>query len=382
MGARLSSLGLQIVVFSLIVLVLLVSLLSTGCGLPPVLASVKAAPVEVSEEPVAVPSTPTPAIALRPTPTSTAVTLPTPTPTRGVDPKVVKANELGKIPIFEYHLITNEEGRWSRHYDNFRKDLERLYAAGYTLISINDLIDNRISVQAGRSPAILTFDDSSPGQFTLVSKDGSLVPDQNCAVGILKAFYEKHPDFGLEATFYVLPAADPPHDLFGQEEYKMDKLRYIVQNGMDIGNHTYWHQALGDLSDADVLKQLGLAVKVIKEAVPSYEVTSLSLPLGVWPRNKSLAKSGTYEGVTYRHKAVLLVGAEPAPSPNSVGYDPYALPRIQAIQDQIDYWLDYLEKTPNAKYVSDGDPETITFPKAIEKRFNPDSASGKTVRMY
>ncbi|MCL5959059.1 MAG: polysaccharide deacetylase family protein [Chloroflexi bacterium] len=357
-----------------VALLSIASFLVTSCGVPPVAALVKTSPT--SE-----PATPT-KVAASPTSAPTATPLPGPTPTPRPDPASVKANELGKIPIFEYHLIGKEEDRWERRYDNFRRDLERLYAAGYTLISLNDVIENRINVPAGRSPAILTFDDSSPGQFTFVQKDGKLVPDEYCAVGILQAFYEKHPDFGMEATFYVLPAADPPHDLFGQKEYKMDKLRYIVEHGMDIGNHTYWHQALGDLGDADVQKQLGMAVKVIKEAVPNYEVTSLALPLGVWSRNKALVKSGSYQGTAYRNKAVLLVGAEPAPSPNSVDYDPYALPRIQAIQEQLDFWLRYLEKTPNERYVSDGDRGVISFPKAIEKRFNPKAAGSMAVRTY
>ena len=328
MGGRSLSLALLRNVFLLVAFPLV-----TGCGIPSVPASVKAVPADVSPRITAVPRTQIPAPAPASTPTPTPLPTPTATPPPSTpDQSALRANELGRVPIFEYHLIGDEEGRWSRRYDNFRKDLERLYKAGYTLISISDLIHNRIDVPAGRSPAILTFDDSSPGQFTFVLKEGVPVPDERTAVGILEKFNEEHPEFGLEATFFVLPGADTPHDLFGQMEYKMDKLRYIVENGMDIGNHTYWHQALGDLSDDEVRQQLGLAVKVIKEAVPTYEVTSLALPLGVWPRNRALAKSGSYEGVSYAHEAVLLVGAEPAPSPNSIGIDLYALPRIQAIQ--------------------------------------------------
>ena len=367
-------------VFSLsIVCLLVVFLFTVGCA-PQAMAIVRGAPLAEGLVPTETP--PVPTATPEPAPTITSTPTPTQTPMPTPAPAPIKANELGKVPIFEYHLIANTEDRWARTYDNFRKDLERLYRDGYTLISLNDLLNNEINIPAGRSPAILTFDDSSPGQFRFLLKDGKLVPDEFSAMGILKAFYAEHPDFGLEATFYVLPAADPPHDLFGQKEYKMDKLRYIVENGMDIGNHTYWHQALGDLSDAEVQKQLGLAVKVIKEAVPNYEVSSLALPLGLWPRNKSLAKGGSYQGVTYNNRAILLVGAEPAPSPNMVGFDPYALPRVQAIQEQFDLWLDYLNQTPHEKYVSDGDPAIISFPKAAEKRFNPQSASSKTIRVY
>ena len=39
-------------------------------------------------------------------------------------------NELGRIPVVEYHLIGAEEGRWTRTPENFRKDLELLYSRG------------------------------------------------------------------------------------------------------------------------------------------------------------------------------------------------------------------------------------------------------------
>src|SRR5215208_917616 len=40
-------------------------------------------------------------------------------------------NELGRIPVLEYHLIGDKEARWERERGQFRKDLELLYARGY-----------------------------------------------------------------------------------------------------------------------------------------------------------------------------------------------------------------------------------------------------------
>ena len=44
------------------------------------------------------------------------------------------ANELGRVMILEYHKIDYPEERWTRTPENFRRDLERLYARGYRLV--------------------------------------------------------------------------------------------------------------------------------------------------------------------------------------------------------------------------------------------------------
>ena len=278
-------------------------------------------------------------------------------------------NELGEIPILEYHLIANEDGRWSRSWQNFQGDLARLYELGYRTVPLRDVVDDRIDLPAGYSPVVLTFDDSSPGQFTFVERDGNLVPDPHSAVGILDAFERDHPDFGEHATFFVLPAADPPHNLFGQDQYQRQKLNYLVAHGMEIGNHTYWHQNLSTVGDAEVERQIGQAIQVIDRLVPGYNVDLFALPQGSWPKHRTLAVRGVWNGISYNNRAVLLVGASPALSPDRVGFDPLALPRIQAIPQQLDLWLNALDHGTHQRYVSDGDPNRITFPVSLAAKF-------------
>src|SRR5438128_11408157 len=83
-------------------------------------------------------------------------------------------NELGRVMILEYHKIDYPEARWTRTPENFRRDLETLYAKGYRLINLGDLLDRRIAVPAGTTPVVLTFDDSSPGQFRYLEHNGTL----------------------------------------------------------------------------------------------------------------------------------------------------------------------------------------------------------------
>src|SRR5262249_38332056 len=123
-------------------------------------------------------------------------------------------NELGRIMILEYHKVDYPEQRWTRTPENFRRDLETLYSRGYRLISFADLLDRKVKTPAGTTPVVLTFDDSSPGQFRYIEERGTVAIDPKSAVGILDAFTREHPDFGRAATFFVLPGASKPNRLF------------------------------------------------------------------------------------------------------------------------------------------------------------------------
>src|SRR4029434_11355593 len=58
--------------------------------------------------------------------------------------------------------------------------------------------------------------------------------------------------------------------------------------------------------------------------------------------------------------ASVRVPGGPAPSPHAKSFDPLHLPRIQAVEKDLDYWLTYFDRSPGERYVSDGDPGTIT----------------------
>src|SRR4030066_1837743 len=229
-------------------------------------------------------------------------------PSSSVRSEYLPSYNKGKVMILEYHKIDHPESRWTRTPENFRNDLQRFYEKGYQLIRLGDFLENRIRAGKRKTPLILTFDDSSPGQLRFLpdGKGGHRV-DPDCAVGILESFYAKHPDFGLAAIFFVLPAADPPNKLFNQPEYTQEKLRYIVRKGFEIGNHTLWHATLSKLSSDGVRRQLALAVKTIQEAGRGSEVKSLSLPMGIYPKDTGTLLNGSYEGISYHHKGVMMV---------------------------------------------------------------------------
>lgn len=275
------------------------------------------------------------------------------------------ANEAGRIMILEYHRIDYPEERWTRTPENFRRDLETLYVRGYRLAALNDLLDGVVRTPAGTTPVVLTFDDSSPGQFRYLDRGGGPEIDPKSAVGILEAFLRERPDFGRAATFYVLPGASKPNRLFDQREHEGRKLRFLVERGYEIGNHTLWHANLGKYDEAVVRAQLAEAQTWVQRHLPAYKFRTLALPHGVYPRDVGWALSGTAKGTTYKHDAILMVAGGAAPSPFAKRFDPVRLPRIQAVERDLAFWIRHFDKNPQDRFVSDGDPGTVTVPAPL-----------------
>jgi peptidoglycan/xylan/chitin deacetylase (PgdA/CDA1 family) len=281
-------------------------------------------------------------------------------------------NEAGRVMILEYHKIDYPEERWTRTPENFRRDLETLYARGYRLVGLGDLLDGRIDLPAGTTPVVLTFDDSSPGQFRYLETDGTLEIDPKSAVGILEAFAREHPDFGRAAVFFVLPAANPPNRLFNQPAHSGRKLQFLASRGYEIGNHTLWHANLGKYDETTVRAQIAGAQQWIQRLVPDYKIRALALPHGVYPKDVSWALSGSAKGVAYSYEAILRVSGGPAPSPFVRAFDPVRLPRIQAIESELRHWLTLFERHAEERFVSDGDPTVVTVPAALRDRLRSD----------
>lgn len=276
-------------------------------------------------------------------------------------------NELGRIPILEYHLIGPKDTRWTRSPARFLNDLEFLYARGYRPISVAQLIDRRIDLAAGLSPVVFTFDDASPGQFRYVEKNGRLEIDPNSAVGIWMAFNRKHPDWGRHATFCVLSAGEAGHSFFGDKgiegqktEWRLRKVKFLADQGFELCGHTLWHANLSKYGDTTVQEEIARGLMAIDSAVAGYHVRTFALPFGIWPRNKALAWKGSWQNprgsppVEYDFDAVLTVSGPPAPSPYSPDFNARHLPRIQVFGDALERAINSLE-TKGQRYISAGE---------------------------
>lgn len=286
-------------------------------------------------------------------------------------------NEAGRVLILEYHSFGAKEERWTRTFDNFQNDLQTLYDQGFRTVNLKTYIDGKFDLPVGTSPVVFTFDDALKSQFHLEEKDGGkLDVAADTAVSIMLNFAKQHPDFGVAGTFYVnltnpFPGSGTP----------AQRLQFLVDHGFELGNHTWAHENLSQITAAQVQSTMARQAADVARLVPNYQEQSMALPFGAWPKEHRLAWEGESQGVKYKYGAVLLVGAEPAPSPYVTNFDPLALPRVQGTDtdNQMQMWLSNLKTT---RYISDGDPNVVMVPKAKALTLKADAVAPRQVLSY
>jgi len=278
--------------------------------------------------------------------------------------KAIGANEMGLIPVLMYHLIEPEETEWARTPENFRSDIALLEKEGFWPINVRDLASGNIDIPAGKSPVVITFDDSSMGQYHIL-EDGSLDPD--CAVGIIQAEVEAG-RWASRASFFPLIDVDvSSREIFGQPELKREKLRSLVAWGYEVGSHTVTHLNLAKASRQEAVKQLAQSQQILEDLIGGgYSVTSLALPFGEYPASDDLIASGQYQDITYRYTAAVSTAGELCPSPFSNRFRALHIPRIRGSTKYLTAALDTLKKNPELRYVSDGDPTTVSAPLDLD----------------
>lgn len=267
------------------------------------------------------------------------------------------ANELGQVPILMYHKIGNDVVPPAR----LRDDIARLKAAGFYPTTIRELADGTMDIPAGKSPVVLTFDDSSPTHYRILP-DGSL--DPNCAVAIIKEAVVAG-DWAPKASFFPLLYLETSENiLFGQPEYAQRKLQDLVSWGFEIGSHTVDHLNLGTSSVGRIEQELAESQARLEELIGGgYQVSTLNPPYGEFPDDLSLLASGESGGVSYEYKACLRAAGGYGYSPFSTKFNAMDIPRVTAyptntVPDLVWYFKEY----PSLRYVSDGDPHVVSAP--------------------
>jgi hypothetical protein len=285
-------------------------------------------------------------------------------------------NEMGRIMVLEYHLITDHNGDYARERGQFRKDLELLYDRGYRPVNMSDVLDKNLNLPKGLSPVVFVFDDASPEQFRYINNNGKLEIDPTSGIGIWLDFKKTHPDWNNKAVFCLLSGAQAGHNFFGDRgiqgqlsNWRFQKVKWLADNGFELCDHTLWHAQLSKYPDAFVQEQIARNALAIDSAVPGYKIRSMALPQGLWPKNRALASRGSWTNpktgktVTYNWPVVFEVAGGPMRSPYDPAFNPGVTPRIQVIGNAIENTINSLERTGNA-YISDGNPSTIARPAA------------------
>jgi len=273
--------------------------------------------------------------------------------------RAVGANELGRIPVLMYHLIGTGKNYLTP--DQLRFHIALLRSHGFYPTTVREMVEGTMEVPPGKSPVVLTFDDSSPGQFRILA-DGTIDPD--CAVGILLAEAERG-GWAMKATFFPLLEVNGANVIFGQPDLARRKLQDLVGWGCEIGSHGLTHLDFSKATPTQVRRELARSKAKLESLIGNgYQVCTVSPPYGEYPEDVSLLLSGEYEGESYSYKAVVMAWGDNCASPFSDKFDPVHIPRITAAApESVKKLLKYWNNHRKFLYVSDGDPATISFPR-------------------
>ncbi len=245
------------------------------------------------------------------------------------------------VPMF-HHLGTKKNPMFCTP-QQFTYWLAEMDKMGMRPVTAQQYLENKMNLPVGATPVVMTFDDGNPDQLQLDAK-GNVTPD--CFVGLWEKFAKDHPEFPVRATFFVLPV------FFGQPKDQAKKQSILEGLGCEIANHTITHPDLAKLNDLQAEEEIGQAqLRLVNMGIQP--PIPLALPYGIRPRNHKLLEGFQYKGQMVKPEGVFMVGAGPAPSPNSPHFDRYKLPRIAASNEPfgLTYWLDLVKKNKVHLYV-------------------------------
>jgi peptidoglycan/xylan/chitin deacetylase (PgdA/CDA1 family) len=285
-------------------------------------------------------------------------------------------NELGNIPVMMYHSIVNirdddtpytggnvDQAGVNRTTESFKRDLEMYYNSGYRMIRLSDYVNGNINTPLGKSPIVLTFDDGNRDNFNVLGVDdkGNLIIDPNCVIGILESFKAKYPDYNVTAIFFL------NKNLFGQPKYNEQMLKWLVDNGYQVGNHTENHLDLATINSSTTQKEVAYMYKLFDSIIPGKYTHIVALPFGT-PTNSNHSNfpyilKGNYEGYEYKTESTLRVGWDADYSPFHKKFDKTFIKRARAWDNNgsefdIEMVFNNLNKT---RYISDGNKDTIVI---------------------
>lgn len=294
--------------------------------------------------------------------------------------KALKVDESQEVMVLMYHNIGEEEATWTRTPENFRRDLETLYNNGFRAISLEDYALGNIATEKGHTPVVITFDDGNENNFRYL-ENGEI--DPTCAIGILESFKADFPDFNTTATFFLNQLA------FGSKSQEVDKLKFLAQNGYSIGNHTLTHLDLKKASPEDIQKEIASLKSTHESTYPELNIQTLALPYGAKPseENYSLTYKGLFDNISYDNIAVLLVGWDPYFSPYHKDFDFSKIRRVRASETNVDGvglydWLKAYDQGTKFRYISDGNPATISIPESKQELIQSSKFQDKKIITY
>ncbi len=286
----------------------------------------------------------------------------------------VRPNELGGVPIIMYHAFTTDPkylDEWTLTLDQFREQLDWYRENDFVMVGVQSMIDGHFDVPAGKTPIILTFDDASMGQFGLEkASNGGWEVRPETAVGILEEYKKKYPEFVGPAFFAVLS-----WNCFASDDDPStceERLNWLVDHGYEVGNHTWDHVDMTDVSDEFFTNSIVSMIHWINERVPEGPGNlshAVVMPFGAYPdrelhpEQRGWLKWGIWQnGEEYVLPVVMAVTGGPAIPLYSLDADPSYTYRIASYPPLLEPWQEAMLSGEAPIFISDGDPNTVTIP--------------------
>ena len=323
-----------------------------------------------STAPEAAPGVTQTATELPPSPTATPLPTSTPLPTATLEPSTALNATVWTtdpyVSIMTYHQFAANHAEHSKalkvRFEDFEDQLNRMYEAGFSLITLDDWMAGNMVVPEGRRPLILSMDDLYFNNQLRLDENGDPRPDTG--FGILWEFYREHPDFGFSCALFTNLGnklyADPSTDTWEME------LAEAIVWGMDHDlmpyNHFYTHPQLDLTEPGDILweaemndiylRQL-ITMAGREDLIPELD-NILALTYGVWPRGNGVNVMLSYknpEGEPVR--GVMEIGPISVtgnqPPVYAPDYNPMMILRHTASPSSIDYLIEHAEDYPRAQ---------------------------------
>ena len=311
-------------------------------------------------------------------PVESVPTLPviTPTPTLLTEPVQLTATvweELPRVPVLMYHRFNPQPGARSSRYvtslSDFEQQLNALYNAGFSLVSLTDWLRGNIQLQEGRRPLIITIDDLFYGDQLSLDNNGD--PAVYSGVGLLWHFSQDNPDFNFEAAlFYNMGdkgyANYYQNGVFsvrdGWRQARAEVIAWGIENGAMPLNHFYEHPFLNQLSPTQIHWQMAQNDASLREALALIGREDLSkklpnilaLPYVVWPATEE-GKQVLFNYVNPEGAPVAAIvegdyagGAKYFQAPFSHEFNRWHVPRISVSTQAISAIIDQANQIPKA----------------------------------
>ena len=192
-----------------------------------------------------------------------------------------------KIPVLLYHRVLKRGDMKGRHKiyiyeDKFRRQMQFLKQAGYSVITFEDIYHNRVPAD-GSPKIIITFDDGYEDNY-------------KTAFPILKEFGFRAVIFlvtGMQRNEWGIVEGEPAIPMMDEQ-----MLQEMQDYGFELGGHTFNHKALTNLEPGEVLKEIA-GCKTDLEQRFHKPVLSFSYPFGAQNQEikQMVAQSGFIYGI-------------------------------------------------------------------------------------